>query len=101
LGDTQSRLFTPDSNADPAQAELVEASIRLGGAIQIRYEGCQRIGPLSLTPTKISQAWTAWEILGMEFGFGLRCRFVGRRQRGKLGFVQSGNAGEFLAFQQF
>ena len=28
---TKSRLLTPDSNADSAQAELVEASIRLGG----------------------------------------------------------------------
>ena len=28
---TKSRLLTPDANADPAQAELVEASIHLGG----------------------------------------------------------------------
>jgi hypothetical protein len=35
---TKSRWLTPDSSADPAQAELVEASIRLGGfLIRIGY----------------------------------------------------------------
>jgi hypothetical protein len=37
--DTKSRLLTPDSNADPAQPERVESSIRLEGfSIRIGYE---------------------------------------------------------------